>query len=77
MPLLERNIGLNAHLFSGTSTRPQAVVLDWDDEQLPVEMTEVEFGLDLIVCLQAWALTPMTTNSICRGHLDTVRYADR
>lgn len=49
MPLLERNISENDRLFTSISTRPQAVVLDWDDERLPAEATSVKAGFDLIV----------------------------
>ena len=36
MTLLEHNIDSNARLFpEGTGARPAAMVLDWDDEELP------------------------------------------
>ncbi|KAI0690304.1 putative methyltransferase-domain-containing protein [Cytidiella melzeri] len=46
MPLLERNISANERYFSSARTRPQPVVLDWDDERLPAE---VDAAFDLIV----------------------------
>jgi len=36
MPLLEQNITVNEHVFP--SRRPQAAVLDWDDEELPANV---------------------------------------
>ena len=47
MPLLEHNISSNEHLFEGS--RPQALVLDWDDEDLPTEVNSLQTGFDLIV----------------------------
>jgi hypothetical protein len=46
MPLLEQNISNNQHTFT---TSPKAVVLDWDDEDLPQDVTSLEDGLDAIV----------------------------
>lgn len=47
MPLLEHNIKLNEHLFP--HTRPQAVVLDWDEDDLPDYIQSSEKGFDAIV----------------------------
>ncbi|EGN95225.1 hypothetical protein SERLA73DRAFT_171053 [Serpula lacrymans var. lacrymans S7.3] len=47
MPLLERNISSNGHLFP--LARPEAVVLDWDNEELPPAVHDLENGLDVIV----------------------------
>ena len=47
MPLLEHNISANEHLFK--STRPQAAVLDWDDDDLPEEIQSLDAGIDAIV----------------------------
>ncbi|KAI0825552.1 putative methyltransferase-domain-containing protein [Irpex lacteus] len=49
MPLLEHNILANARYFSASHTRPQALVLDWDDERLPAAVATVNAGFDLIV----------------------------
>ncbi|KAI0083752.1 putative methyltransferase-domain-containing protein [Irpex rosettiformis] len=49
MPLLEHNISANERYFSSVHTRPQALVLDWDDECLPAEVASVGTGFDLIV----------------------------
>ncbi|KAL6301216.1 putative methyltransferase-domain-containing protein [Sparassis latifolia] len=49
MPLLVHNIAANEALFRSTSTRPRALVLDWDDEQLPNEVSAVVSDLDLIL----------------------------
>ena len=49
MPLLERNISGNGRYFSSDSTRPQALVLDWDDEHFPAAVTTIQSGFDLIV----------------------------
>lgn len=57
MPLLEHNIRTNAHLFSSANTSPRAVVLDWDDERLPTEVTDVEGRFDMIV----WVFRISTT----------------
>ncbi|EDQ98329.1 uncharacterized protein LACBIDRAFT_303943 [Laccaria bicolor S238N-H82] len=46
MPLLEQNISSNQHTFT---TSPKAVVLDWDDEDFPQDVTGLEDGLDAIV----------------------------
>ena len=46
MPLLEQNISANAHYCP--STAPKALVLDWDDEELPKEVRDLE-SLDVIV----------------------------
>jgi len=40
MPLLECNISTNAHYCP--STTPKALVLDWDDEELPNEVLDLE-----------------------------------
>ncbi|KAK7683348.1 hypothetical protein QCA50_013610 [Cerrena zonata] len=47
MPLLEHNISNNEHLFVGD--RPQALVLDWDEESLPSEVTAIQDGFDLVI----------------------------
>lgn len=47
MPLLKHNIKLNEHLFP--HTRPQAVVLDWDEDDLPDYIQSSEKGFDAIV----------------------------
>ena len=49
MSLLEHKITVNAHLFSCSSHKPQALVLDWDDEQIPEEVTDAEAAFDMIV----------------------------
>jgi hypothetical protein len=46
MPLLEENITANSGYFQ--STKPQATVLDWDDEDLPEDIKNLQ-GLDAIV----------------------------
>jgi hypothetical protein len=46
MPLLEYNITANEHLYS--SIRPQAAVLDWDEEELP-EAFKQEFDAILYI----------------------------
>ena len=46
MPLLEQNISANAHYFPSSS--PEASVLDWDNEELPKEVQDLE-NLDVIV----------------------------
>jgi protein N-lysine methyltransferase METTL21D len=46
MPLLEQNISANAHYCP--STTPKASVLDWDDEELPKEVRDLE-NLNVIV----------------------------
>jgi len=46
MPLLKQNISTNAKHY--TSAKPQALVLDWDDDELPDEVKDVG-GLDAIV----------------------------
>ncbi|OCH87795.1 hypothetical protein OBBRIDRAFT_759177 [Obba rivulosa] len=49
IPLLEHNIECNDGLFSCPSARPQALVLDWDEERLPDEVLAVEEGFDAII----------------------------
>jgi hypothetical protein len=46
MPLLEQNISGNSQYY--TSTKPNASVLDWDDEELPEEVKNL-VELDVIV----------------------------
>ncbi|KAF8801323.1 hypothetical protein BYT27DRAFT_7115211 [Phlegmacium glaucopus] len=46
MPLLVSNISVNAHFCP--STTPKALVLDWDDEELPKEVQDVE-NLNVII----------------------------
>ena len=46
MPLLEHNISTNTHHCP--STTPKASVLDWDDEELPKEVQDLE-NLNVIV----------------------------
>ena len=46
MPLLEHNISTNTHYYP--STTPKASVLDWDDEELPKEVQDLE-NLNVIV----------------------------
>jgi len=47
MPLLEHNISANEHLFR--SARPQAAILDWDEDDLPEEIQSLDTGIDAIV----------------------------
>lgn len=49
MPLLVHNISANENLFKSASTRPQAIVLDWDDESFPEEVSAIRNGLDVIM----------------------------
>ncbi|KZT07420.1 uncharacterized protein LAESUDRAFT_742889 [Laetiporus sulphureus 93-53] len=49
MPLLEHNIRANESLFNSPFTRPQAVVLDWDIEDAPEEISCIDSGFDVIV----------------------------
>jgi protein N-lysine methyltransferase METTL21D len=52
MPLLEHNIHANARFFpENTGARPEAMVLDWDDEEIPerIENTSRQRGIDIIV----------------------------
>ncbi|KAI0630629.1 putative methyltransferase-domain-containing protein [Trametes polyzona] len=49
MPLLEHNVSANASLYDSTAIRPQPLVLDWDDEQLPERVAAVDTGFDAIV----------------------------
>ncbi|TFK39430.1 putative methyltransferase-domain-containing protein [Crucibulum laeve] len=46
MPLLEHNISSNTHIFS--NSKPKADVLDWDEEELPVYIKEME-SIDAII----------------------------
>ncbi|KIY52967.1 hypothetical protein FISHEDRAFT_69426 [Fistulina hepatica ATCC 64428] len=46
MSLLEQNIALNEHLFS-PSRRLRAIVLDWDNSELPLDIRTV--GFDVII----------------------------
>ncbi|EMD38794.1 hypothetical protein CERSUDRAFT_133318, partial [Gelatoporia subvermispora B] len=48
IPLLEHNIETNGGLFCSPTTKPQALVLDWDDENLPSEVDALD-GLDVII----------------------------
>ena len=54
MPLLDQNISNNQHTFT---TSPKAVVLDWDDEDLPQDVTDLQDGLDAIVLVLCSRLT--------------------
>jgi len=49
MPLLEQNISDNTQMFRTHACRPQAVVLDWDNETLPQEVLAVPEGLHAII----------------------------
>ncbi|KAI0640729.1 putative methyltransferase-domain-containing protein [Trametes meyenii] len=49
MPLLEHNVSANETLFSGPSTRPRPVVLDWDASELPEDVSSLDSGFDAIV----------------------------
>lgn len=46
MPLLTHNLEQNA---ASLRTRPQALVLDWDNEELPQEVLAVKGGFDVIM----------------------------
>lgn len=46
MPLLQKNICANSHYYR--SVTPQGLVLDWNNETLPLEVCELG-GLDIIV----------------------------
>jgi hypothetical protein len=46
MPLLEQNISANTHYCPSTALK--ALVLDWDDEELPKEVQDLE-NLNVIV----------------------------
>ncbi|KAL6299483.1 hypothetical protein BKA93DRAFT_819902 [Sparassis latifolia] len=47
MPLLAHNIAANEALFRSASTHPHALVLRWDDEQLPNGVSAIVSDLDL------------------------------
>ncbi|KDQ50692.1 hypothetical protein JAAARDRAFT_199686 [Jaapia argillacea MUCL 33604] len=50
MPFLEHNLKANAHLFaSPSSSLPEPLVLDWDDEKLPIEVASITGGFDVII----------------------------
>lgn len=49
MPLLEKNISENRSLFRAASASPKSVVLDWDEEFLPPEVSEICTGFDVIM----------------------------
>lgn len=49
MPLLEQNIASNKAVFRAASVKPEAVVLDWDEDTLPAEVTAFGTGFDVIV----------------------------
>lgn len=49
MPLLEHNITANKAVFQSPWTCPQAVVLDWDAEKFPEEVSAVRDGFHVIV----------------------------
>lgn len=48
MPILSHNISRNAKYFIQPLDSPQAVVLDWDEENLPEQVVEVG-GFDIIL----------------------------
>lgn len=56
MPLLRRNISENEGLFHCTPARPHPVVLDWDDPNMPPEVSAVQDGFNLIVYEHIFAL---------------------
>ncbi|CCM04185.1 uncharacterized protein FIBRA_06347 [Fibroporia radiculosa] len=49
MPLLEHNIATNNAVYPSSSSHPNAVVLDWDEEQLPDEVLGVAGGFHAII----------------------------
>lgn len=49
MPLLEHNIASNDSSFTCSSTRPRAVVLDWDEERFPEEVSDIQHDFDVII----------------------------
>ncbi|PCH44143.1 hypothetical protein WOLCODRAFT_104648 [Wolfiporia cocos MD-104 SS10] len=49
MPSLEHNISANETLFQSQSSRPQALVLDWDNDQLPDEVSAIQGGFHAII----------------------------
>ena len=49
MPLLEQNILENKPLFRAASVTPKAVILDWDEDTPPPEVTEVRSGFDVVM----------------------------
>lgn len=50
MPLLSHNITVNSHLFSpAAKARPEAVILDWDESDLPDEVLSLNAGIDVIL----------------------------
>lgn len=73
MPLLEHNISANARFYSASHTRPQALVLDWNDERLPAEVATVNAGFDLIVWVfitNVVTCTNIVVNSVCSSMAD-------
>lgn len=60
MPLLEHNIQANARFLpENTGARPEAMVLDWDDEVIPERVVNIskQRGFDVIVCVIACRAT--------------------
>lgn len=50
MPILQANIAANLPLMSKCASPPQAVVLDWDQDQFPPPVqAQLDAGLDIIV----------------------------
>lgn len=46
MELIEHNLSTNSAFFS--NLRPQAIVLDWDEDDLPSQVNDLE-EIDLIL----------------------------
>jgi hypothetical protein len=64
MPLLVHNISANEHLF--TAARPQAAVLDWDNEEIPEEIQSLDGGIHIILYAVFIVITSLYTQQIPR-----------
>lgn len=49
MPLLEENIAANKALFRSATATPEAIVLDWDEQDLPPRVASTGTGFDVIL----------------------------
>ncbi|KZT66140.1 hypothetical protein DAEQUDRAFT_696103 [Daedalea quercina L-15889] len=66
LPLLEHNISSNASLFRSDATRPKGLILDWDEQSLPVEVSRVQEGFDVVMYVYRMSChTRLTTLVSC------------
>ena len=70
MPILSHNISCNAKYFVQPSDLPQAVVLDWDEENLPEQTVEAG-SFDIILYVSNSSFGYLTEHTIFQSGWQT------